>query len=138
MELVRYLLVEDCGRMVNPMVVDGQTHGAVAQGIGNALFEDLAYDAQGQPLATTFMDYLLPTAKELPAMEVSHIETLPPVTVGGFKGMAEGGTVGATATTANVVADALAPLGIKVTDLPLSPERIAKLVRAAAAGRSRR
>ncbi len=128
-ELVRYLVVEDCGRMVNPMVVDGQTHGAVAQGIGNALYEDLAYDGQGQPLATTFMDYLLPTAPALPPMEVSHLETLPPVTLGGFKGMAEGGTIGATATIANAVADALAPLGIKITDLPLSPERIATLVR---------
>jgi carbon-monoxide dehydrogenase large subunit len=128
-ELVRYLVVEDCGRMVNPMVVEGQVHGAVAQGIGNALCEDLAYDAQAQPLATTFMDYLLPSATTLPAMEVTHIETLPPVTLGGFKGMAEGGTIGATAALANAVADALAPLGIKVTDLPLSPERIAKLVR---------
>jgi carbon-monoxide dehydrogenase large subunit len=128
--LVRYLVVEDCGRMVNPMVVEGQVHGAVAQGIGNALCEDLGYDAQAQPLATTFMDYLLPSATTLPAMEVTHIETPPPVTLGGFKGMAEGGTIGATATLANAVADALAPLGIKVTDLPLSPERIAKLVAA--------
>ncbi len=117
--------------MINPMLVAGQIHGAVAQGIGNALYEDLAYDAQGQPLATTFMDYLLPSAPTLPPMEVSHIETLPPVTLGGFKGMAEGGTIGATATIANAVADALAPLGIKITDLPLSPKRIASLVAAA-------
>jgi carbon-monoxide dehydrogenase large subunit len=128
-ELVRYLVVEDCGRMVNPMVVEGQVHGAVAQGIGNALCEDLAYDAQAQPLATTFMDYLLPSATTIPPLEVSHIETLPPVTLGGFKGMAEGGTIGATAALANAVADALAPLGITVTDLPLSPERVATLVR---------
>ncbi|HEY7678643.1 MAG TPA: xanthine dehydrogenase family protein molybdopterin-binding subunit, partial [Candidatus Methylomirabilis sp.] len=134
--LVRYLVVEDCGRMVNPMVVEGQVHGAVAQGIGNALCEDLGYDAQAQPLATTFMDYLLPSATTLPAMEVTHIETPPPVTLGGFKGMAEGGTIGATATLANAVADALAPLGIKVTDLPLSPERIANLVAAAKGGRN--
>jgi len=128
-ELVRYVVVEDCGRMVNPVIVDGQTHGAVAQGIGNALFEDLAYDAQGQPLAATFMDYLLPSAPDLPAMEVAHIETLPPVTVGGFKGMAEGGTIGATSAMANAVADALAPLGITVTELPVTPEKIARLVR---------
>jgi carbon-monoxide dehydrogenase large subunit len=137
-ELVRYLVVEDCGRMVNPMVVEGQVHGAVAQGIGNALCEDLAYDAQAQPLATTFMDYLLPSATTLPPLEVSHIETLPPVTLGGFKGMAEGGTIGATAALANAVADALAPLGIKVTELPLSPERIANLVAAAKGGRNPR
>ena len=123
--------------MVNPMVGEGQVHGAVAQGIGNALYEDLAYDAQAQPLATTFMDYLLPSATTHPPLEVSHIETLPPVTVGGFKGMAEGGTAGAAAALANAVADALAPLGIKVTDLPLSPDRIAKLVARAAAGRGR-
>ena len=129
-ELVRYLVVEDCGRMVNPMVVEGQVHGAVVQRIGNALYEELVYDGQVQPLTATFMDYLLPTAAELPSMEVSHIETPPPVTVGGFKGMAEGGTIGATATLANAVADALAPLGITVTERPLSPERIQRLVQA--------
>jgi carbon-monoxide dehydrogenase large subunit len=130
-ELVRYVVVEDCGRMVNPMIVEGQVHGAVAQGIGNAAFEDMRYDAHGQPIATTFMDYLLPTAAEMPPMEVTHIETLPPATIHGFKGMAEGGTIGATATLANAVADALAPLGVTVTELPLSPERVRRLVRTA-------
>jgi len=127
--LLRYVVVEDCGRMVNPLIVEGQVHGAVAQGIGNALYEDLAYDAQGQPLTTTFMDYLLPAATELPPVEVEHIETLPPVTVSGFKGMAEGGTIGATAAVANAVADALAPLGIEVREVPLSPDRILRLIR---------
>lgn len=135
-EMVRYLVVEDCGRMVNPTVVEGQVHGAVTQGIGNALYEDLRYDREGQPAAASFMDYLLPAAPELPAMEVTHIETLPPVTVGGFKGMAEGGTIGATATMANAVADALAPLGVTVTTLPLSPEQIVRLVAATRRGRS--
>jgi carbon-monoxide dehydrogenase large subunit len=127
-EILRYLVVEDCGKMVNPMIVDGQVHGGVAQGIGNALYEDLVYDRQGQPLTTTFMDYLLPTAGELPAMEVIHVETPPPVTVSGFKGMAEGGTIGATSAVANAVADALARLGIEVRDLPLSPDRIYRLI----------
>ncbi len=127
-DIVRYVAVEDCGRMVNPMIVEGQVHGAVAQGIGNALYEELAYDEAGQPLTTSFMDYLLPTATELPAVEVAHIETLPPVTVSGFKGMAEGGTIAATATVANAVADALASLGIEIRELPLSPDRIYRLV----------
>ncbi len=127
-EIVRYVVVEDCGKMVNPTIVEGQVHGAVAQGIGNALYEELAYDDAGQPLTTSFMDYLLPTSAELPAVEVAHIETPPPVTVSGFKGMGEGGTIGATATVANAVADALAPLGIEIRELPVSPDRIYHLV----------
>lgn len=127
-EVLQYVVVEDCGKMVNPMIVEGQVHGAVAQGIGNALYEDLAYDGEGQPLTTSFMDYLLPTSQELPPFEVVHIETPPPVTVSGFKGMAEGGTIGATAAVANAVADALAPLGIEVRELPLSPDRVYRLI----------
>jgi carbon-monoxide dehydrogenase large subunit len=130
-EILRYVVVEDCGRMVNPMIVEGQTHGAVAQGIGNALFEDMVYDPDGQPLTTSFMDYLLPAAAELPAMDIVHAETPPRVSVSGFKGMAEGGTIGATAAVANAVADALAPLGIEVQELPISPDRIYRLIREA-------
>jgi carbon-monoxide dehydrogenase large subunit len=130
-EILRYVVVEDCGRVVNPMLVEGQVHGAVAQGVGNSLYEDLAYDSEGQPLTASFMDYLLPTAMEIPGMEVVHLATLPPVTVGGFKGMAEGGTIGATATVANAVADALAPLGVSIRALPLSPDRVFRLVQAA-------
>jgi carbon-monoxide dehydrogenase large subunit len=136
-EIVRYVVVEDCGRMVNPMIVEGQTHGAVAQGIGNALYEDFAYDEGGQPLTTTFMDYLIPGTMEVPPVDVIHVETPPAVSVSGFKGMAEGGTIGSTAAVANAVADALAPLGIEVRELPLTPDRIVTLVRAArAAGRA--
>jgi carbon-monoxide dehydrogenase large subunit len=131
-EIVRYVVVEDCGRMVNPMIVDGQVHGAVAQGIGNALYEDFAYDAAGQPLTTSFMDYLIPGAREVPAMDVIHVETPPAVSVSGFKGMAEGGTIGSTAAVANAVADALAPLGVEVRALPLGPDRVHRLVRGAA------
>ena len=128
-EFLRYLVVEDCGRTINPMIVDGQVQGAVAQGIGGVLYEDLVYDGNGQLLTTSFMDYILPTAKELPAVEVAHVETLPPVSVSGFKGMGEGGTLGATAAAANAVADALAPLGIRVDELPLTPDRIYRLIR---------
>jgi aerobic carbon-monoxide dehydrogenase large subunit len=128
-EVVQYVVVEDCGRMVNPMIVEGQTHGAVAQGIGSALYEDFAYDESGQPLTTTFMDYLIPGTMEVPPVEVIHVETPPAVSVSGFKGMAEGGTIGSTAAVANAVADALAPLGIEVRELPLTPDRILTLIR---------
>jgi carbon-monoxide dehydrogenase large subunit len=133
-DIVRYVVVEDCGRMVNPMIVEGQTQGAVAQGIGTALYEDFAYDESGQPLTTTFMDYLIPGALEVPPVDVIHAETPPAVSVSGFKGMAEGGTIGSTAAVANAVADALAPLGIEVRELPLTPDRILSLLRAAPAG----
>lgn len=133
-DIVRHVIVGDCGRMVNPMIVEGQTHGAVAQGIGNALYEHFAYDENGQPLTTTFMDYLIPGVMEVPPMDVIHVETPPAVSVSGFKGMAEGGTIGATAAVANAVADALAPLGIEVRELPLTPDRIYRLCHAPSSG----
>jgi carbon-monoxide dehydrogenase large subunit len=129
-EIVRYVVVEDCGRLVNPTIVEGQTLGAVAQGIGNALYEDSAYDEAGQPLATSFMDYLIPDALAVPAAKVIHMETPSAVSVSGFKGMAEGGTIGAIAAVANAVADALAPLGLEVRELPVSPDRLLRLLRA--------
>jgi carbon-monoxide dehydrogenase large subunit len=129
-EIVRYVVVEDCGRIVNPLIVDGQVQGAVAQGIGNALYEDFAYDEGGQPLTTSFMDYLIPGTLEVPFVEVVHAETPPAVSVSGFKGMAEGGTIGATAAVANAVADALAPLDVEVRELPMTPDRIVRLLRA--------
>jgi carbon-monoxide dehydrogenase large subunit len=101
----------------------------VAQGIGGALYEDFAYDDGGQPLTTTFMDYLIPGTMEVPPVDVIHVETPPAVSVSGFKGMAEGGTIGSTAAVANAVADALSPLGLDVRELPLTPDRIVALVR---------
>jgi aerobic carbon-monoxide dehydrogenase large subunit len=127
--LTRHVVVEDCGRIVNPMIVDGQTHGAVAQGIGNALYEEFAYDAGGQPLTATFMDYIIPGTHEVPPVDVIHVETPPAVSVTGFKGMAEGGTIGSTAAVANAVADALAPLDIEVDELPLTPDRLYRLLK---------
>jgi carbon-monoxide dehydrogenase large subunit len=126
--VLRHVIVEDCGRMVNPMIVEGQTHGAVAQGIGAALYEQFACDDAGQPLTTSFMDYLIPGALEVPPMDVIHAETPPAVSVSGFKGMAEGGTIGSTAAVANAVADALAPFGVEVRELPLTPDRILELL----------
>jgi aerobic carbon-monoxide dehydrogenase large subunit len=131
--IVRHVVVEDCGKMVNPMIVEGQTHGAVAQGIGNALFEHFAYDEGGQPLTTSFMDYLIPGSMDVPPMEILHIETPPATSVSGFKGMAEGGTVGATAAVANAIADALAPLGIEIHEVPVTPDRLYRLLKAARA-----
>ena len=125
---LRYVVVEDCGRMVNPLIVDGQVHGGVAQGIGAALLEEIVYDDQGQLLSGTLMDYVVPSACEIPMMEVHHVETPSPVTLGGFRGMGEGGTIGAPAAIANAVADALAPLKIEIAELPVTPERLFRLI----------
>jgi len=126
---LRYIVSEDCGPMINPSVVEGQIAGGVVQGIGNALFEDLAVDADGNPLATTFLDYLVPSAAELPMLEFGHIET-PSPGPGGYKGVGEGGAIGAPPAVVNAVADALSPFGVRVTQLPVSPARIVALLRA--------
>jgi len=120
----RYALVEDCGPVINPMIVDGQVHGAVAQGIGEALLERVVYDDGGQLLTGTLMDYALPRADDVPAFEISHLETPSPLMPGGLKGMGEGGTIGAPAAIANAVADAVRGLGVRVTQLPIRPETI--------------
>jgi carbon-monoxide dehydrogenase large subunit len=114
-----YAVVEDCGPVINPMIVEGQIHGAVAQGIGEALGERLVYDESGQLQTGTLMDYALPTAATLPSFTIGHLETPSPLTPGGFKGMGEGGTIGAPAAIANAVADAVKPLGVAVTGLPI-------------------
>ena len=128
-KIQRYIVVEDCGRMINPMIVDGQVRGGVAQGIGAALYEEVVYDEAGQLLTGSLVDYLVPTASELPPIEVHHIETPSPTTLGGFRGMGEGGTIGAPAALANAVSDALAPLGIEINELPITPQRLFELVR---------
>ena len=127
-KVVRYLVAEDCGRMINPQVVDGQIFGGVVQGIGGVLYEDFRYDDGGNPLTTTFLDYLLPTTAEVPRIEVEHIETISTTNPGGYKGMGEGGAIGAHAAVANAVGDALAHLGVEVTSTPLGPQEIFALV----------
>ena len=129
--LRKYVVTYDVGRAINPMIVGGQIAGGLAQGLGGAIFEELVYDDQGQPLATTFMDYLVPTAMDMPEGTIVKIleETPTPLNPLGVKGVGEGGSSGAGAAIANAVADALAPLGIAITELPLSPDRIAGLVR---------
>jgi carbon-monoxide dehydrogenase large subunit len=125
--LLRYIVSEDCGPMINPNVVEGQIAGGVAQGIGGALYEHLAYDHDGNPVTTTFMDYLLPTACEIPVIEYGHIET-PSPGPGGFKGVGEGGAIGAPPCVVNAVADALSPFGVTITRLPLTPSAIVALL----------
>ncbi|HME92782.1 MAG TPA: xanthine dehydrogenase family protein molybdopterin-binding subunit [Methylomirabilota bacterium] len=119
-----YVVVEDCGPVINPTIVEGQIHGAVVQGIGEALGERLVYDESGQLLTGTLMDYALPVAATVPSFTVSHLETPSPLTPGGYKGMGEGGTIGAPAAVANAVADAVRPLGVAVTALPISAETL--------------
>jgi carbon-monoxide dehydrogenase large subunit len=133
-KVLRYVVAEDCGRLINPMVVDGQVHGGVAQGIGAALFEELVYDERGQILTANLVDYLVPTAAEIPSMSVAHVESESPSTLGGYRGMGEGGTIGAPAAIANAVSDALAPLGIGVRELPVTAERLFRMVREARRG----
>jgi carbon-monoxide dehydrogenase large subunit len=122
--VTRYVVVEDCGPIINPLLVEGQIHGAVAQGLGEALLEEIVYDADGQLLTATLMDYAMPKADSLPSFEIGHLETPSPRMPGGFKGMGEGGTIGAPAAVANAVADAVRPTA--VTRLPI---RAAELVR---------
>ena len=124
----RYLVSEDCGVMINPMVVEGQIAGGVVQGIGGALFENMAYDGEGNPLATTFLDYLIPTATDVPDMQYGHIETRSN-TLGGHKGMGEGGAIAAPAAVANAVNDALRQMGAPpVTQFPITPVRVLEAI----------
>ena len=124
----RYLVSEDCGRIINPMIVDGQVHGAVAQGIGAALYEEVIYDGAGQLLTASLADYVVPTATEVPSITAVHLDAESPSTVGGFRGMGEGGMIGAPAAIANALADALAPLGIEIFELPMTPERLFRVI----------
>lgn len=129
--LRRYVIVEDCGRILNEVIVEGQAHGAVAQGIGGTLLESLVYNSEGQLVTGSFMDYLLPTAVDMPDFELTHIETPAPESPSGAKGVGEGGTLAPPAAIANAVADAL---GAELNVLPLTPERVRQ---AAARGSAR-
>ena len=127
----QYICVEDCGTIIDHVIVDGQVVGGVALGIGNALHEELVYDDGGQLLTGTFMDYLVPTAPDVPNIEATHTETPSPFTEGGVKGVGEAGTVGAFTAVGNAVADALLPLGAEVTHPPVGPRRVWELIRGA-------
>jgi carbon-monoxide dehydrogenase large subunit len=132
--LLTYVVAHDCGKVINPLIVDGQVHGGVAQGVGGALFEELVYDEQGQLLTGSLVDYLVPTAMELPRIEAVHMECPSPRNPLGAKGMGEGGAISPPAAIANAVEDALAPFGVRVTRTPLSPAAVLGLIRAGRAG----
>ena len=130
-KLLDYVIVEDAGTMINPMVVDGQVLGGAAQGIGTALFEEMPFDGAGQPLASTLADYHLPVAADLPPIRIVHMETPSPLSRYGQKGIGESGAIGPPAAIANAVNDALAPLGVEVTAIPMTPERVLRAIAAA-------
>lgn len=128
------VIVDDCGTVLNPLVVDGQLAGAVAQGVGGALYEELAYDEEGNFLSGSLLDYLYPTTREIPQIEIAHLETPSPVTEGGVKGCGEGGMIAGPSAVVNAVADALASLGVTVERTPLDPNRVLGLIREARTG----
>jgi len=127
----RFLVVEDAGVLINPMIVDGQIAGGVAQGIGNALFEEMIYDEAGNLLTASFADYLPPTSAEMPRIEIVHMETVSPESVTKAKGVGEGGAIGAPAAVVNAIVDALSPFGIELFELPATPQRIRDQLRRA-------
>jgi carbon-monoxide dehydrogenase large subunit len=134
--ILRYVVGHDCGRIINPLIVDGQIQGGVAHGVGNALFEWLGYDAEAQLTTATLGDYLLPTASDVPDAVTVHLETPSPLNPLGVKGAGEGGTIPAPAAIIAAVEDALSPFGIEICDAPLTPMRLQALLAAAGAYRS--
>ena len=123
-QIVRYSACDDCGRQINPMIVEGQLHGGIAQGIGQALYEGAVYDPNGQLLSGSMMEYHVPTADDIPAFQLDHTVTLTGTNALGVKGIGEAGTIGSTPAVVNAVIDALSPLGVKHIDMPLTPEKV--------------
>jgi carbon-monoxide dehydrogenase large subunit len=132
--ILRYVALQDSGTLVNPMIVDGQVHGGIAHGIGNALLEWMIYDEAGQPVTTNFAEYLLPTAPAFPKFETRYMQTPSPLNPLGAKGIGESATVGSTPAVQNAVIDALSHLGVRHIDLPCTPERVWRAVLHARAG----
>ncbi|MBO0712859.1 MAG: xanthine dehydrogenase family protein molybdopterin-binding subunit, partial [Acetobacteraceae bacterium] len=130
-KILRYVVMHDCGHVINPMVVEGQVVGGVIHGVGNAFFEHMLYDACAQPTSTTFGDYLLPVATDAPSVEVLHMETPSPLNPLGLKGAGEGGTIPAIATLLSAVEDALTPFGVRIAEAPITPARIVALLEGA-------
>jgi carbon-monoxide dehydrogenase large subunit len=127
-DIVRYIVGHDCGNVINPLIVEGQILGGVAHGLSNALYEEAVFDAEGQSLASSFLDYPLPSAREMPRLELFHLTTPSPVNPLGVKGAGEAGTLPVPAAVANAIEDALRPFGVRVNSLPLNPSRISDLV----------
>ena len=135
-EILDYVVSEDCGTMINPMIVDGQVQGGIAQGIGTALYEEIPYDEQGQPLATTFGDYMVPCAPEIPAVRIAHMVTPAKVTEYGVKGLGEGGAIAPPAVIANAIADAFRSIGASFNETPLTPRRVSEAIERARLAKS--
>ena len=133
-DIKRYVVVHDCGTMINPMLVEGQIHGGVAHGIGNAFYEQLVYDEQGQLLNASFMDYLLPTATDVPPIETDHRETPSPFNPVGLKGVGEAGCIPSGAAFAQAVEDAIGRPGFEILQIPLSPNLLFELMTEARRG----
>jgi aerobic carbon-monoxide dehydrogenase large subunit len=137
-EILDYVVSEDCGTMINPMIVDGQVQGGIAQGIGTALYEEIPYDEQGQPLATTFADYMVPCAPEVPTVRIEHMITPALTTEYGVKGLGEGGAIAPPAAIANAVADAFRDIGATFNETPLTPRRVSTAVALARSAKASR
>ncbi len=127
-KLLRYVVAHDCGRLINPLLVDGQIRGGVVHGVGNALHEHMHFDSQAQPVTTNYADYLLPVATDFPPIEVIHLETPSPLNPIGVKGAGEGGTIPGTACVISAIEDALSPLGVRISEQPVSPQRLVELI----------
>ena len=128
LKIKKYVVVHDCGKVINPMILAGQIHGGVAQGIGNAIYEQLVYDESGQLTNASFMDYLLPTANDVPKIESDHIETPSPLNPLGVKGAGEAGAIPVGPLFAQAIEDALAEFDLEILEIPLSPNRLFELV----------
>jgi carbon-monoxide dehydrogenase large subunit len=128
-KILRFVAVDDAGRIINPLLANGQIHGGIAQGIGQALFEEIAYDAEGQLRTASLMDYALPSADQVPHFETDHTETPSTTNPLGAKGIGEAGTIGSTPAVVNAVLDAVAPFGVTHLDMPLKPQRIWQAIR---------
>jgi len=128
--ILRYVAVDDCGNILNPLIVDGQVHGGVAQGLGQALWEQAVYEENGQLVTGEMMDYALPRAHMMPWIESDHTTTPSPVNPLGVKGVGEAGTIGCSPAMVNSVVDALSPLGVRHIDMPMTPEKLWKLISA--------
>ena len=129
--LIRHVAVDDCGRVLNPLLVEGQVHGGLAQGIAQALYEEVLYDEDGNPLTGTLMNYEIPSAAEFPSFETAHTETPTPLNPLGAKGIGESATIGSTPAVQNAVIDAVSHLGVRHIDMPLTPERVWRAIREA-------
>ena len=127
-EIVDYIAVSDAGRLINPLIVEGQIHGGVAQGVGGALYEELVYDEHGQPRAQSLLEYTMPNAEQIPAMRIATLATPSPLNPLGVKGVGEGGTLAPPAAITAAVEDALRPFGARISGTPLRPEDLLRLI----------